>query len=107
MQPILTWLNDNSEERWRSIEKYKCPVSVKAIPFCKKHQKRAQVTDSRLIRNTLKTWGRMKRNCEMRDYLTVLREIKEDPEFTPNTQDTAFNTWAQKGLTMFGNWKLE
>lgn len=32
----------------------------------------------------------------------VLREIKEDPDFFPNKHDTAFNIWAQKGLTIFG-----
>ena len=42
----------------------------------------------------------MKRNCEMRDDLIVLREIKEDSEFTPNKHDTAFNIRAQKGLNM-------
>ena len=70
----------------------------KKIPFCKT----AQVTDSTLIRNTLETWGSMKKSWELRDDLMVMREIKEDPEFTPKTQDPAFNTWAQKGLTIFG-----
>ena len=102
LQPIRVWLNDNSQAKWRSIEKHMCHVSLKTIPFCTVIPRKTQVTENIFSRNTLEIWLRIKKQCQIKDDLIVLREIKEDPELTPSKQDTLFSIWGQRGLTIFG-----
>ena len=102
MKHIRTWLNDNSEAKWRSIEMFMCHGSIKTILFCTEYQRKVPVKDNISIRNTLEIWARIKNVVEVKKDLLALREIKEDPEFMPNKTDDAFDIWAQKGLTIFG-----
>lgn len=44
----------------------------------------------------------VKNNLQMFNKLLVLREIRGDPGFKPNKDDGSFKTWAQKGLSIFG-----
>lgn len=79
-----------------------CHVSLKTIPFCTVIQRKTQVTENIFSRNTLEIWCRIKKHCEIKNDLIALREIKKDPEFTPNKQDALFSIWAQRGQTIFG-----
>ncbi len=58
-----------------------CGVSIKTTPFCIENKQRIQAIDGTFIKTTLQIWGQIKRNCEIKNYLMVLREIKEDPDF--------------------------
>ena len=59
-------------------------------------------TPNHAIRNTFKIWKTICKTLKVKDQeMACLREMSCDQDFTPNSFDSVFKIWGEKGLTRF------
>uniref|UniRef100_A0A3B5QTR8 Reverse transcriptase zinc-binding domain-containing protein n=1 Tax=Xiphophorus maculatus TaxID=8083 RepID=A0A3B5QTR8_XIPMA len=95
LKPLISWIQQDSQTRWLSIEQAKCSVPLKVLPFLD-----ILVKDLPLwTKTTLNIWNKVRISFKLPRGLSILTSIGHIKSFTPNFLDKKFSKWAEQGLT--------
>ena len=101
---IVDWIKNDPNSTYLDLEAFGCnPVSISDLIFIKNVDALPGLKENLIVKNTLKTWNRIRKHYGITNRISCLAPVVNNPDFVHSCHDVGFRAWKDAGISTIKN----